>query len=208
MEQSSEEIRQALVRQWDLISGALPSIDVERPSRIEGWRNREVLAHLSVQPLLLARFITKASATLVPEVSLQANLAGTHSLASMIDAATREAAEGTNAFTDNMRAAIPVLGAADLSTTITTFQGPIRLIDYLVTRCVEAVVHGCDITEPIEPDPTALAMTAAALTSVLASQHPELLPDVELLPTRTWVDAATGRGPVPPGLQAALPVMT
>jgi hypothetical protein len=28
-------------------------------------------------------------------------------------------------------------------------QGPIRLADYLVTRCVEAVVHGCDLVDPL-----------------------------------------------------------
>ena len=57
--------------------------------------------------------------------------------------------------------------------TIVTVQGPIRLVDYLVTRCVEAVVHGGDLVDPVEPDPDAQAVTAEALIAVLAVTAPE-----------------------------------
>ena len=74
----------------------------------------------------------------------------------------------------NLRAARPVLATADLAVTLTTLQGPIRLADYVITRCVEAVVHGWDLVEPVEPDHTALGITAEALLSVLVGEHPEL----------------------------------
>jgi hypothetical protein len=69
-------------------------------------------------------------------------------------------------------------------------------------------VHGCDLIEPVEPDQTALAITAEALLSALVEEHPELLNLARALPLRMWVDVATGRAAPPPGLEAALPVMT
>jgi len=203
----TDEIRDALIRQWEAIDRAMPAIDLDRPSRIEGWRNREVVAHLSVQPVLLVRFIAKSSSR-APQVSLESNLAGTRPLAAVIDAAARDAAIDEYTFGKNLLTALPVLAAADLAVTVTTLQGPIRLADYVITRCVEAVVHGCDLIEPVEPDQTALAITVEALLSVLVEEHPELLDVARALPSRTWIDAATGRGAPPPGLEAALPVMT
>jgi len=202
-----DKIREALVRQWAAIDRASVTIDLDQPSRIEGWRNREVLAHLSVQPTLLVRFIAKPSSQ-APSVSLASNLAGTGSLAAVIDAAAREATIDECTFGEHLRAALPVLAAADLSATVTTLQGPIQLSDYLITRCVEAVVHGCDLVDAVEPDPTALAIAAEALTSVLAARHPELLSSIRALPAQVWVDAATGRTAPPPGLEAPLPLMT
>jgi hypothetical protein len=207
VESDTDAIREALIRQWEAIDRAIPAIDLDKPSRIEGWRNREVVAHLSLQPVLLTRFIAKSSSQ-APRVSLESNLAGTRSLAAVIDVAAREAAIDQYTFGKNLLAALPVLVAADLGVTVTTLQGPIRLADYVITRCVEAVVHGCDLVEPVDPDLTALAVTAEALLSVLAAKHPELVTIARALPLRTWVDAAAGRGAPPSGLEAALPVMT
>lgn len=207
MGSDTDVIRDALIRQWETIDRALPTIDFDRPSRIAGWRNREVIAHLSLQPVLLTRFIARPSSQ-TPNVSLESNLAGTRSLAAVIDAAARDAVIDENTFGQNLHVAFPVLAAADLAVTVTALQGPIRLADYVVTRCVEAVVHGCDLIQPVEPDETALAITAEALLSVLVAAHPELLTLARALPVRTWVDAATGRHAPPPGLEAALPVMT
>ena len=47
----------------------MPTIDLDGPSRIEGWRNRDVLAQLSLQPALLIRFIAKSSSQ-APQVRL------------------------------------------------------------------------------------------------------------------------------------------
>ena len=104
--------------------------------------------------------------------------------------------------------------AADLSATVVTMQGPIRLADYLVTRCVEAVVHGCDLAGPVRPDRVAQAITAGALPGALAAQAPHLaraphlVREARQLPLPVWIDAATGRQPVPGSLAAAVPVMT
>ena len=118
-----------------------------------GWRNREVVAHLCLQPTLLRKFIATAP-TQHAVVTVAASLAGTHSLARLVDASAREAAEaGRVDFAKAVDEAVPALRAADLSATVVTMQGPIRLADYLVTRCVETVVHGC---EGPRSSPTAL----------------------------------------------------
>lgn len=203
-----EDVRDALVRQWQAIAAAVATIDLETPSRVAGWRNREVVAHLCLQPALLRRFIATAS-TWHAVVTVAANLAGTHSLAGLVDASAREAAgAGRVDFVKAVHDAVPALQAADLSATVVTMQGPIRLADYLVTRCVEAVVHGCDLVDPVSPDRAAQAITARALLRVLAVQAPHLVREARQLPLTIWIDVATGRRPGSGDLAAAVPVMT
>ena len=137
-----EEVRDALLRQWEAIAAAVTAVDLEIPSRVRGWRNREVVAHLCLQPVLLRRFAATASRR-DAVVGVAGNLAGTHALSALIDASAREAAQaGRVDFAAAVDGAVPLLRAADLSAAIVTMQGPIRLVDYLITRCVEAVVHG------------------------------------------------------------------
>jgi len=50
--------------------------------------------------------------------------------------------------------------------------GDLRLTDYLVTRVIEAVVHGLDLPEPVAPDKAALRLTAQALADTIAARHP------------------------------------
>jgi len=202
-----ELARSALVTQWRAIAIAVPDLDLDRPSRVEGWRNREVLAHLYVQPILLGRFLLTASGQ-GPAVDLTENLGATRTFAEMIDASAREGAEmGKFDLALPVEAVVPALWAADLGTTITTLQGPIPLVDYLATRCVEAVVHGRDLVDPVEPDREAQAIAADALMAVLASRAPHLVPEAAELPPPEWIDVATGRQPAPGRLAAVAPVM-
>jgi hypothetical protein len=196
------------VRQWEAIAAAVGTIDLETPSRVAGWRNREVVAHLCLQPTLLRRFVATAS-TQHAVVNVAASLAGTHSLAGLVDASAREAAEaGRVDFAKAVDDAVPALRLAELSATVVTMQGPIRLVDYLVTRCVEAVVHGCDLVDPVSPDRAAQTITARALLEVLAVRAPDLFQEARRLPLPVWIDVATGRRPGSGSLAAAVPVMT
>jgi Mycothiol maleylpyruvate isomerase N-terminal domain len=202
-----ELVRDALVRQWREIERAIPSRDLDAASRIDGWRNREVVAHLAMQPALLERFL--ATASLEPPVLRAAqNLAGTRALAELVDAATREAAAaGQLDFAGAAERAIERLATADLTATITTLQGPIAISEYLVTRCVEAVVHGGDLVEAVEPDRDALEIVADALTALLAERASSLVAHAASLPRSTWVAIATGRERAPESLRRAVPLM-
>ena len=194
----ADQNRTALVRQWQRIGSSVPGMDLDRWSRIPGWRNREVLAHLYVQPLLLGRFL-RTAATTSPPLDLTTNLSGTAGYGELIDASAREgAAMGKVDVAASVGRILPELMAAPLEVTIVTVQGPIRLVDYLVTRCVEAVVHGGDLVDPVEPDPDAQAVTAEALIAVLAVTAPGRVAAARRLPSAKWIDAAaTGRGAAP-----------
>jgi Mycothiol maleylpyruvate isomerase N-terminal domain len=202
------EVRSALARQWGRIATTVPGLDLEAPSRIDGWRNREVVAHLTLQPVLLGRFLETASDR-SPTVTLPSNLTGTGGLAQVVDSSARDAAaRGRIDFGPALDRVLPSLQAADLAATVEAVQGPILLVDYLVTRCVEAVVHGCDLVDPVVPDRIAEAVAADALLSVLVARAPELEADARALPPPRWIDMATGRSPCSGPLAAVMPVMT
>ena len=204
---NGEAVRDALTRQWRLIANAIPARDLDAPSRVAGWRNREVVAHLTMQPALLVRFLGTAGSQ-TAQLDAAENLAGTRSLADLVDAATRDAANaGKVDFADAAKAAIAPLESADLTATVTTLQGPILLADYLVTRCVEAVVHGCDLVGPVDPDAGCLEIAAGALMRMLAARDPNLVTAAEALPAITWLAVATGRERAPAQLAGAMPLM-
>jgi Mycothiol maleylpyruvate isomerase N-terminal domain len=207
MRRPGEDVRCALIRQWQLIADAVPQIELSAPSRIDGWRNREVLAHLYVQPRLLARFLQSAS-DVEPEVGATENLAGTRTFKDLIDSSARE-----GAVLDKFDLGVPLAEArtlvlgADLDSTIGTLQGSISVSDYLITRCVEAVVHGGDLVDPVVPDEAAQSITSAALSRVLSVTAPELVAAASALPIEEWIDVATGRIAASGPLAAATPVM-
>jgi uncharacterized protein (TIGR03083 family) len=204
----TEDIRRALIRQWELIADAVEAIDLSASSRVAGWTNREVLAHLYVQPQLVARFL-RSETTDVPQVRLTENLSGTRSYGELIDTSARRGAALNKVELrhplDDVR---PLVLAARLDATITTVQGSISVADYLITRCVEAVVHGCDLVAPVTPDSRAQAITARALQDTLAATAPELVAQARLLPIAQWIDLATGRTRTTGPLGEVLPVMT
>ena len=85
------DVRLALIRQWELIAGVIKSLDLSAASRCTGWTNREVLAHLYVQPHLVARFIDTES-TGETALGIVENLSGTNSFGELIDASARDGA--------------------------------------------------------------------------------------------------------------------
>ena len=207
MSSDSVDVRTALIRQWELIADVVDEIDLSAASRCTGWANREVLAHLYVQPHLVARFLRTASgdrAVLgVPE-----NLSGTRSYSELIDASAREGAAlekiELRRPLDTVRRLVL---SAPLDATITTLQGRISVSDYLVTRCVEAVVHGRDLMPPVAPDLVAQDITSTALLDTLSISTPNLVTEAQALPIEHWIDLATGKTRATGPLAEFLPVM-
>jgi hypothetical protein len=201
------DVRTALIRQWELIANAVEAIDLSASSRVPGWTNREVLAHLYVQPHLVARFLRSESAD-AAALGLTENLMGTRFFGELIDASAREgAALNKVELRGPVDAARPLVLAARLGATITTLQGSISVSDYLITRCVEAVVHGSDLVPPVPPDSHAKAITSQALFDTLAVSSPGLVPEARALPVEEWIDLASGRATTTGPLAAVLPVM-
>lgn len=201
------DVRLALIRQWELIADAVKGIDLSAASRCTGWTNREVLAHLYVQPHLVARFLHTQS-TDEAALGITENLSRTRTYSELIDASAREgAALNKVELSGPLDMARPLVLAAELKATITTLQGSISVSDYLVTRCVEAVVHGRDLVPPVTPDPIAQTLTSNALLDLLRDSAPELVVEVGMLPIEQWIDLATGRGTTTGRLAEVLPVM-
>lgn len=78
------------------------------------------------------------------------------------------------------------------------FFGPMRLDDFLVTRVVETVVHGLDLTQALGREPVAtpagVRTTAAVLDELLARRATGKRP-ADLSDDRKWLEAAAGRVP-------------
>ena len=143
-----------------------------------------------------------------PALGVAENLSGTASFGELIDALARQgAALHKVQLRGPLDAVRPLVLGADLDGTITTLQGSISVSDYLVTRCVEAVVHGGDLVPPVPPDPLAQAMAAGALLDTLRVATPELAAEAAALPVERWIDVATGRSGATGRLAAVLPVM-
>ena len=202
------DVRSALIRQWELIAGTVPEIDRAAPSLVDGWSNGEVLAHLYVQPHLVTRFLHTATDE-KPNLGASENLAGTKAFKELIDASARKGAK-----LGKFDLGVPLTSAKDsvlsapLDKTVETLQGSITVEDYLVTRCVEAVVHARDLIEPVAPDPVAEEITVTALLNVLALSAPHLVAEARALPSRDWINVATGRVMAAGPLSAATPVMS
>ena len=201
------DVRTALIRQWGLLADVVDEIDLSAESRCAGWRNREVLAHLYVQPHLVSRFLHTESADRTV-MGVTENLSGTRSYRELIDASAREGAALHKVdLRGPLNAARPLVLAAHLDATITTLQGPISVSDYLITRCVEAVVHGRDLVPPVAPDLVAQSITSKALLDTLSVRAPKLVTEAQALPVAQWIDLATGRTRATGPLAEVLPVM-
>jgi hypothetical protein len=137
------------------------------------------------------------------------NLQGTKTFKDLIDTSAREGARlGKFDLSGPVRAARELVLGADLSGTIETLQGSISVSDYFVTRCVEAVVHGRDLIEPVSPDPSAELIVSTALLNLLSELAPHLLPEAKTLPSQDWIDMATGRVTAAGPLAVVTPLMT
>ncbi len=196
----------ALRRQWARIASVAGQLDLEAPSRVRGWRNAGVLAHLAVQPVLLARFLDDAT-TRAPTMRLEDNLARTRALGEKADAAARSGANAGQVDFAHQAASVDTApGGADVGLSVTTLQGPIRLRDYLRTRGVEGVMHGIDLPPPVVPDPTALGVAVDALMDLFRTPDPQLAATCELQAER-FIDVATGRAAAPAELADVMPLM-
>jgi len=79
-------------------------------------------------------------------VGSRRQFAGTSTYRQLIDVSARDgAALNKVRLRGPLEEVRPLVLSAQLEATITTLQGPISVSDYLVTRCVEAVVHGGDL---------------------------------------------------------------
>jgi uncharacterized protein (TIGR03083 family) len=215
----------ACVDQWVRAADAVDRLPDERfaePSSLPGWRVADLVAHLA---MCASAPVSRLAAPTPPraETDVASYLLFFKSAAADISARTVELAGDGDPLTlrAGLRTAIADLEAAlvdvDLARAIPTRLAPMRLDDFLITRCVEGVVHGLDLDPPVDPDQAALKITTKALLSALVQKAPGHTVEVRVPPiaavqcvegprhTRgtpsnvvevdaiTWVRVATGR---------------
>jgi uncharacterized protein (TIGR03083 family) len=184
------EVAYACVAQWTKIADAvdeLPDDRFEAPTDLPGWRFSELVAHLAMCAGAPARWLAEP-APVKAEANVVAYLLCVKGAASAVDARTHDRAAGrtpeqlradVRAAVDGLRA---VVADTDPARVIPTRLAPMRFDDFVVTRCVEGVVHGLDLVPVVDPDAGALKIAARALLAALVSKAPGHTVEVRVPP--------------------------
>lgn len=180
----------ASIAQWQSVAdavAALPDSVFDEASSLPGWRVADLVAHLSMCASSPARWLAeptpaRAEAT-VAEYLLCLTAAApdvnerTHALAAGQSPTGLRA--GVRLAVDSLR---DVALATDPARVIPTRLAPMRFDDFLVTRCVEGVVHGLDLSPVVEPDAGALRLATRALLAALVAKAPGHTVEVRVPP--------------------------
>jgi uncharacterized protein (TIGR03083 family) len=177
---AQRDVVTACVDQWVKVADAvdrLPDEAFAKPSGLPGWRVADLVAHLG---MCASAPVGRLAAPAPPkaETDVASYLLFFKSAAADISARTVELAGDGDPKTLRaaLREAIADLEAAlvdvDLTRVIPTRLAPMRLDDFLITRCVEGVVHGLDLDPVVDPDQAALKITTKALLSALVQKAP------------------------------------
>ncbi|MFH8628991.1 sterol carrier family protein [Streptomyces lydicus] len=173
--------RAAVAAQLAHVRAAVGELTAEQyalPTRLGDWTVRELVAHLSMALGSVARSLelpTPAQA----EATLQEYPFASAPFAAAVDERTRELAAGDDPAELLTRTAGEferILAELPDDRLLAVRPGAMRLGDYLVTRCLELVVHGDDLAAAtgtkIPYDRQALAATTRLLADALAVKAP------------------------------------
>ncbi|MFJ9849494.1 sterol carrier family protein [Streptomyces sp. NPDC101150] len=176
-----KKTRAAVTAQLEQVRRAVAGLEPEQfalPTRLGDWTVRELVAHLAMAVGSVARNLREPAPPRVATELLDWPFA-TAPVAAGIDADTRALAAAHDPYellthtAEELAEALP--GAAD-DRIITTRVGAMRLADYLVTRCIELVVHTDDLAAAtgaeIPYDRQAQAITTRLLADALAVKAP------------------------------------
>ncbi|MEU9114916.1 sterol carrier family protein [Streptomyces sp. NPDC048483] len=177
----AKKTRAAVTAQFDHVREAVQGLAPEQfalPTRLGDWTVRELVAHLSMAVGSVARNLREPAPSRV-ETELMDWPFATAPVAAGIDADTRALAAANDPYdlltrtAEGLADALPQ--AAD-DRVMTTRVGAMRLADYLVTRCIELVVHTDDLAAAtgteIPYDRQAQAIATRLLADALAVKAP------------------------------------
>lgn len=199
-------VRHDLSEQWDVLRAwleELPDPASSEPSTLPGWSLADLVAHLAriwdsvralrlvetgedSEPLTLGEYLaTYAQA----DHEYFDRLA--HELAAEI---SDDPLAHIDEFSEQALAHLDLLAEAGEHAVVVARRGPIELLDFLVSRLLELVVHAYDLAPalplPIPVDPTARTIVAQALLTVLEERTGYRL---DVADEEAWIKAATGR---------------
>jgi uncharacterized protein (TIGR03083 family) len=181
---AADEALAGALAQFEVLRAAisgLPDETFARPTRLGEWTVAELVAHLVSN----VDAVTRAMSNRPPakaEVDLLGYLSAMRGVAPAV--AQRAVDLAADATPQRLRARFAM--AVHKTTEALRDPNPRRLVlvrlgavplgDFLVTRCVEGVVHGLDLRAatgvPAEPDPVALRVVVRAFAALLARDAP------------------------------------
>ncbi len=169
MPASFDEVRTALGAQWARLIDGFGAISPVAPSRIPGWTVADLERHVSQTGESLARLASGPSAQ-GPVTGLREWAAALPGIGGQI--ADRVLTEPGPPLVTMMPATLQALATANPNRPVRQLTGVHLLSDAALFRLVEAVVHGLDLPEPIEPDRRARQIVVRTLTDLLGSLAP------------------------------------
>ncbi|WP_328318350.1 maleylpyruvate isomerase family mycothiol-dependent enzyme [Streptomyces sp. NBC_00388] len=183
--------RTAVLAQCEYVRNAVRSLapgQLALPTRLGDWTVRELAAHLAMAVGSVSRFLDE-EAPAVQELTLLEWPFATAPVADRISEDVRALAAASDPveLLDRAVAALAErLPGADGERLLATRVGAMRLADYLVSRCVELVVHTDDLNAAvgleIPYDPKALAACTRLLADALAARAPGASTEVRIPP--------------------------
>ncbi len=180
-----DALRLSVPVQYSRIAGAVdavPDAAFDSPTRLGDWRVSALVAHLAGNLDLLLDGLAQPSPQPTAPRGLSFQPKSAQSQARTAEIAEKRAAgqppaELRAALRSRVAATVEALGSEDADRVVLIEErGPIRLSEYLVTRCTEGVVHGLDLTAatgvPIDHEPSALRSVVRLMADRLVERAP------------------------------------
>jgi uncharacterized protein (TIGR03083 family) len=176
---AGEDARTGAAAQYALLAehvAGLPDKAFAEPTRLDAWSTAELVAHVARTAEAISRYAAQAGSG-AADMDVLTYLASMRSVADAVAQRGRDAAEGRKPkelraeFATMTSDAIAALETVPLDAVVPARLGSLPFGDFLVTRCVEGVVHGLDLGLRT-PDPTALKVAIRILAAVLERAAP------------------------------------
>jgi uncharacterized protein (TIGR03083 family) len=172
------------IAQYALVADAVESLgdnDFGLPTRLGTWTVAELVAHLAATVDAIPQALAKPAPERA-EADLLTYLRAMRGFAPAVAQRATDLASGASpaALTERLResvtAATEALADADPERLVFVRLGAVPLTVFLVTRCVEGVVHELDLRAatgaPAAPDPAALKAVVRAFATLLTDTAP------------------------------------
>ncbi len=195
-------IKQAFTHQSALLLDTLNRLETaewEAPTRLEGWTVYTLVAHMLRVPQTVVGYAAQTvdSEPVVDRITYW-NFDGRPAGPGITERALQNAAATTpenmaQTYAEARLKALHTLEMVELTTVISSFHGPIRFGEYLVTRLVELVAHSLDLQASLSYlkvplDENAVKLVVQTLEGLLKQPRPASLSnDID------FIEAATGR---------------
>lgn len=221
-ESTFERVRAAATAQFAMLAGRVAALDdgaLELPTRLDGWRVAELVAHLARNWDAVRSGLDKPPPTQA-EVGLVEYYDGAQAVApavrqrSIDDAVAIPRERLRRHFADVVAEVSGRIAGEPHDRLVLARLGSLALGDFLVTRCVEGVVHGLDLAHAVSGSPAEFTHPAATreclallMARVPAPYRGQLAADGA---TTALIEQLTGRSPrgdLDPRLLAIPPVL-